>query len=265
MTEPFQRMTLKQLTCFDGFHVVAGITSREDGYSEVPFQSLNMGLHVSDQQDKVIKNRKALGNELNVPLEQWVMGEQVHGTEIKVVSEADKGKGAFKHEDALKGIDGIITNQKDILLTAFYADCVPLLFLEPKSGWIGVAHAGWKGTVHEMVRHMTERLEEQGAQRSNIRLVIGPCISQSHYEVDDRVIEHIAEVYKTQVLKKVNENKFNLDLKELNRQIAINAGILSDNIEVSNYCTYEEDQLFFSHRRDRGQTGRMLAYIGLKG
>ncbi|MFG6148991.1 peptidoglycan editing factor PgeF [Halobacillus sp. B23F22_1] len=265
MTEPFQFKTLKQLTCFNGFDVVAGITSRKDGYSEVPFQSLNMGLHVSDQSHKVIQNRKALGEELSIPLAQWVMGEQVHGTEIKVVAEADKGKGAFQHKDSLKGIDGIITNQKDILLTAFYADCVPLLFLDPKSAWIGVAHAGWKGTVQEMVRHMTERLEEQGTERSDIRLVIGPCISQSHYEVDGRVTSRIGEGYKKQVLKKNNENKFNLDLKELNRQIAINAGILNNNIEVSNYCTYEEEQLFFSHRRDHGRTGRMLAYIGLKG
>ncbi|MCP3026199.1 peptidoglycan editing factor PgeF [Halobacillus sp. A5] len=262
MTEPFQARTLKQLSCFNEDEVTAGITSRNDGYSEVPYQSLNMGLHVSDDHELVIKNRKALAVELDIPLEQWVMGEQVHGVNIHLVSKDDLGKGVFNPEDALKGIDGLLTNEKNILLTAFYADCVPLLFFEPESKWAGIAHAGWKGTVHEIARRMIERLDEQGAERSKIKMVIGPCISRTDYEVDDYVVNHIDDKFKDKVTERTEKNKFKLDLKELNKLIAVDAGMLEENIQVSGYCTYNDSELFFSHRRDSGRTGRMLAYIG---
>ncbi|WP_101843809.1 peptidoglycan editing factor PgeF [Halobacillus sp. Marseille-P3879] len=263
MTEPFQYKTLKQLSCFSDYQVTAGITTRKDGYSEVPFKSLNMGLHVSDESDVVITNRKSLAEELNVPLENWVMGEQVHGTNIRTVTKAEAGRGAYVHGEAINGVDGLITNEKGILLTAFYADCVPLLFIEPESGWIGIAHAGWKGTVNEIARCMAERLAQQGASLSRINLAIGPCISKMNYEVDDHVIKQISTEFQDQVIEKVSENKFKLDLKELNRQIAVKAGISQENIQLSEYCTFNNSDLFFSHRRDQGQTGRMLAYIGL--
>ncbi|MCP3031116.1 peptidoglycan editing factor PgeF [Halobacillus sp. A1] len=264
MTEPFQRKSKKYYTCVEANQVIAGISSREDGYSEVPFSSLNMGLHVSDNEKSVIQNRKALAEELSIPLENWVMGEQVHGTSVAVITPEDKGKGAFSQGSAITGTDGMITNHKDILLTAFYADCVPLLFVEPDSGWIGIAHAGWKGSVHEIARHMVEKLSEQGIAPTQIHLTIGPSISQKNYEVDDHVMSHVKDELKSKVSEQISKNKFKLDLKELNRQIAINAGILNENIRLTNYCTYEDQASFFSHRRDHGQTGRMLAFIGRK-
>ncbi|MFC7061288.1 peptidoglycan editing factor PgeF [Halobacillus seohaensis] len=265
MTEPFQIKSSKQFSCFNQFDVVAGMTSRDDGYSDVPFASLNMGLHVSDESNKVLQNRKSVANELQFPMDDWVMGEQVHGTSVKVVTPAYKGKGAFHHKEAVSGVDGLITKETDILLTAFYADCVPLFFIEPESGWLGIAHAGWKGSVNEMAKKMVDSLIEWNVKPEAIFLTIGPCISQKHYEVDQHVIDHISDVYRPLVSQKTSTNKFNLDLKELNKLIAIDSGILSENIEITNFCTYEEEASFFSHRRDHGQTGRMLAYIGRKG
>ncbi|WP_082234250.1 peptidoglycan editing factor PgeF [Halobacillus massiliensis] len=262
MTEPFQSKTARQHACFLQHNVTAGITTRQSGYSEVPYDSLNMGLHVSDLKESVIKNRRALAEELNLPLSQWVMGEQVHGTQIKVVDHSHKGRGAFSLKKAIGGVDGLITNQKDILLTAFYADCVPLLFLDPSSKWIGVAHAGWKGTVSGMAGAMISKMAEHGAELSTLLMIIGPSISQKHYEVDQRVVNHIPSSYCSQVLTEGSEGKFNLDLKELNRRIAVDNGLSLNNILVSSYCTYDDEHLFYSHRRDQGQTGRMLAYIG---
>ncbi|WP_173916552.1 peptidoglycan editing factor PgeF [Halobacillus sp. Marseille-Q1614] len=262
MTEPFQLKTARQLTCFTKYKVTAGITTRQGGYSEVPYDSLNMGLHVSDLSETVIKNRQALAEELNQPLSHWVMGEQVHGTEVKVADNSHKGQGAFVHDEAIAGVDGLITNQKDILLTAFYADCVPLLFIDSTTGWIGIAHAGWKGTVGGISRAMISKMAEQGADLNSLSMVIGPCISQKNYEVDQRVVDHIPESFRGEVLKQGSQGKFNLDLKELNRSLAIESGLAPKNIAISSYCTYEEESLFFSHRRDQGQTGRMLAFIG---
>ncbi|WP_163530427.1 peptidoglycan editing factor PgeF [Halobacillus ihumii] len=263
MTEPFKHQAMRHLSCLEEYGVKAGITTRQNGYSEMPYDSLNMGLHVGDAEADVLRNRKELANDLGIPLAQWVMGQQVHGTGIHVVKQEDAGRGAFAKEQTIADVDGLITNQKDLLLTAFYADCVPLLFIDPEAEWIGIAHAGWKGTVHDMTERMVNALTSQGASAENMRMVIGPSIGERNYEVDHHVIRHIPEAYKKKVSIPKGSDKYLLDLKELNRQTALDAGLRESHIYKTNLCTYEEDELFYSHRRDHGKTGRMLAYIGL--
>lgn len=265
MVEPFKHDTLRQFKCFhDQKDIIAGITTRQGGHSEAPFQSLNMGLHVPDEEAKVINNREELASELGIPLDRWVMGEQVHGTKIKVIETKDLGKGAFSHSTSLSGVDGLITNQPDVLLTAFYADCVPLLFSDKTAGWVGIAHAGWKGTVRLMAAEMVKQMVEKGCSVENIQMTIGPCIGKAHYEVDERVFEAVPARFQSDTTTKTSLGKYLLDLKHLNRCIAQEAGIKDVNLFTSEYCTYEKDELFFSHRRDQGLTGRMLGYIGLK-
>ncbi|RWZ60683.1 peptidoglycan editing factor PgeF [Halobacillus fulvus] len=263
MKEPFKHESMRQLTCFhDEPTLVAGITTRQGGVSEAPFESLNMGLHVNDSQEVVVANRKLLADEVGIPLDRWVIGEQVHDIRVQEVVPSDFGKGVYNHGEALKGIDGLITNQPDVLLTAFYADCVPLFFYDPTTKWIGVAHAGWKGTVKGMAREMTEQLVKKGASPEDLKMVIGPCITKRHYEVDKRVMDHIPDVYKSKVSERTQDDHFLLDLKELNRLVALDAGLDDENIHISDYCTYEEEALLYSHRRDQGKTGRMLGFIG---
>ncbi|UOR12915.1 peptidoglycan editing factor PgeF [Halobacillus amylolyticus] len=264
MTEPFKHKSPRQMMCLGEYSVTAGITTRQNGYSEVPYDSLNMGLHVEDCKDHVLRNRESLADELQIPLNQWVMAEQVHGTDIHVVKKEDGGRGAFDKNESIANADGLITNQKNLLLAAFYADCVPLLFLDPKTQWIGLAHAGWKGTVHGMAEKMITKLTEQGASLNDIIMVIGPSISQRNYEVDQHVIDHIPEEYKEEVSISKTGNKYLLGLKELNKRLALDTGLNESHIYQTDLCTFEEDKLFYSHRRDHGRTGRMLAYIGLE-
>ncbi|KHE73034.1 peptidoglycan editing factor PgeF [Halobacillus sp. BBL2006] len=265
MVEPFKHETLRQLTCFrEHKNLIAGITTRQGGYSQKPFDSLNMGLHVPDREEIVLENRKELADEIGIPLERWVMGEQVHDKKVNVVTEEDLGKGVFSHTSALAGVDGLITNQPDILLAAFYADCVPLFFCDPLEGWIGVAHAGWKGTVKGMAAAMINELIGQGCSVENIEMIIGPCIGSTHYEVDERVKDGIPQSHHSETIKELGNGKYLLDLKRLNERVALEAGVHSSHIFTSGYCTYEEEALFYSHRRDQGKTGRMLGYIGWK-
>lgn len=263
--EPFQSHSIRQMTCFHSHqHVTAGLTTRQGGHSEAPFDSLNMGLHVSDKKEDVLKNRRALAEEIGIPLSRWVIGEQVHGTEVAAVDQRNAGAGTTSLETAVANVDGLITNEKNLVLGAFYADCVPLYFSDSESGWVGIAHAGWKGTVNGMAGKMIRALQEKGCKLENIQAVIGPSIGRKHYEVDDRVISFIPENYKKECVMSKGKGKYQLDLKVLHQKMMIEEGLKEEHIQMTGFCTYEEDQTFYSHRRDQGRTGRMLGFITLR-
>lgn len=239
-----------------------GFTTRQGGVSKSPFKSFNLGLHVPDDKQDVIYNRKELAEKICISVENWVSGQQIHDTNIKIINDADKGKGAFSYEESISGIDGLITNQKGILCTAFYADCVPLFFFDPESGYIGIAHAGWKGTVNGIGKEMIKRLTEVGIDLHSLRVAVGPCIAKDAYEVDDHVVKNLTTAQKRNTTEKQDDKHYLLDLKKLNVEILLQSGVLRHNIEVTNYCTFRDEEMFFSHRRDHGKTGRMLGFIG---
>lgn len=239
--------------------LVAGMTVRDGGVSHPPFHTLNTGFHVADDPQHVTKNRLLIANQLRFPIECWVLGEQVHGTNIKRVD--SPGPGSTYTLAPLAGVDGLITKEKNVLLAAFYADCVPLFFWDPTSTWIGIAHAGWRGTVKLMAQKMVDTFKEHGADIANPHVVIGPSISKAHYQVDDMVYQEVPVKWRSVVTEYVGDQQFLLDLPYLNELILREAGVKNTHILRTNYCTYR-DALFFSHRRDKQKTGRMLGYIG---
>src|SRR5699024_7775651 len=239
-----------------------GFTTRSGGVSSSPYESFNFGFHVDDWRPYVIKNRQRLAENLSFPLENWVSGEQVHDTNIKIIGEQDKGKGATTNQTSIKGIDGLITNQTGILCTAFYADCAPLYFFDPVTEYIGIAHAGWRGTTNKIAQKMVDTLRYLGVNASNLLAAIGPCISQEYYEIDSRVMHKIDPQYRQNAIKSKGNNRYLLNLKQLNVDILLQSGVLRNNIDVTQYCTFRDNSLFYSHRRENGKTGRMLGYIG---
>lgn len=245
-------------------NLCVGFTTRNGGVSHPPYDTLNMGLHVSDQKDHVLMNRQQVGKQLGFPLENWVQGQQVHQTNIHHITYSDRGRGAFSYMTSISQTDGLITKEKGILCTAVFADCVPIFFFDPKTSYIGIAHAGWKGTVKRIAEQMIIKLKTLGANIADIKVVIGPCISQDNYEVDQRVINHIPDEDRENVAIMTKENKYLLDLKQLNLNILLQSGVLRTNIDITNYCTYRHSDLFYSHRRDHGRTGRMIGFIGYK-
>ncbi|WP_251549077.1 peptidoglycan editing factor PgeF [Neobacillus muris] len=246
--------------------LLAGMTTKHGGTSKGFFQTLNMGFHVGDRIDDVVENRQKLSVLLDFPLNGWVGAEQTHDIVLKKVSRIDRGTGAESYQNAFKGTDGFYTDEPGILLTLCFADCVPLYFAAPKFKMIGLAHAGWKGTVREIARQMVQAWRNEGIPPEEIYIAIGPSICEECYIVDNHVVnlvENILEDVDEKPYNLISDGQYSLNLRQLNRQILLKAGIPVRNILMTGYCTSCHD-LFFSHRKDQGKTGRMLSFIGWK-
>ncbi|WP_226528222.1 peptidoglycan editing factor PgeF [Metabacillus niabensis] len=247
--------------------LTVGFSTKSGGVSTGNFTSLNLGLHVQDQPEDVRENREVLAKSLSFPIKKWVFAEQVHSNRIMKVSKSSCGKGRLSYEDGLTACDGVYTTEKGVMLSLCFADCVPLYFIAPKHSLIGVAHAGWKGTVKDIAGKMVKKWRlNEGVDADDIYVAIGPSIGDCCYVVDDQVISSIDKRvldYKPIPYKPLANGKYQLDLKLLNEYYLRNAGILKENVLVSDLCTSCEKELFFSHRRDDGKTGRMLSFIGI--
>ena len=222
-----------------------------------------MDLQNRTEKKKVLNDRKRMSEKLGIPLANWIGGRQSHGTNIEIVGKDDSGKGSVSLQNALKSTDGIITKDKNILLTAYFADCVPIYFFDPVKNIIGIVHAGWRGTIQKITKKMVEKFTELGAIPSELLVVIGPCISRQSYEVSKDIIQRIDREYREKTMVETEDNRFFLDLKKLNVEILLQSGVLRHNIDMTSFCTYSNNDLFFSYRRDKGKTGRMLGYIGM--
>nr|WP_235945814.1 peptidoglycan editing factor PgeF [Saccharibacillus alkalitolerans] len=253
----------------------AGFTGRSGGVSEGFRASLNCALHVGDDPASVAENRARVAEAAGFRFEDWTSGEQVHQAEVAIVTEKDRGRGRLDRESAFQDTDGLLTNVPGILLTSFYADCVPLYFFDPIQRVVGLAHAGWKGTVAEIGRRMVEKMAgHYGSLPEDILGAIGPCIGESRYEVDGAVLDKVRVLLEkdsgndssslSDFSKDLGGGKALLNLKELNRHIMIRSGIRPENIQRTSWCTSSRTDLFFSHRQENGRTGRMASWIGLK-
>lgn len=273
MTEPFvlekeQALSLQSWKKQQP-NLVVGFTTKNGGVSEGHFNTLNMGLHVKDTIDAVCHNKEIVAELLNMPTENWVGCDQTHEDNIVKVEESHKGNGVYSYDTALSGTDGIYTDREGILLTLCFADCVPLYFFAPDHSIVGIAHAGWKGTVRNIAGKMINLLKAEGVNVDSILTAIGPSISAEAYVVDDYIVNKVKEalplVQQDKYMKEISEGQFELDLKMVNYELLLQAGVKEENILCSSFCTSEEDSLFYSHRRDQGKTGRMMSFIGLKG
>jgi YfiH family protein len=251
----------------------AGFSSRLGGSSVAPFESLNCGLHVADSDKAVIFNRERIAEVVGLPIDSWIYAEQVHGCEVERVTQEDMGKGIRSRETAIQAKDAFVTQSPNVCLAALFADCVPLYFYDPVHQAIGLAHAGWKGTVQQIAAvTLSVMQQDYGSEPHQVFAAIGPSIGLCCFEVNEVVMNKVWELFGREwlgdkpdkPLYQVKENgKFMVNLQEINRQIMIKAGILPSHIEVTQLCTSCHTDLFFSHRKENGNTGRMVAWIGL--
>lgn len=246
------------------YQVFAGITTRLGGVSSKPYESLNVGFHVGDSDSAVKQNRSLLARKLSIPLNRWVVGEQPHQTAIHRVTQNEAGNGAEELSTAIQAVDGLYTDIPNLLLVSLYADCVPLYFFAEKHRLIGIAHAGWRGTVGKIGSKMLQVWKNQGVALSEIKVLIGPSIRGCCYEVDDTVMSYVNQLQLSDhCAVTMPHQRYLLDLSRLNKQLLMAAGLREDAITMATDCTSCRNDLYFSHRKENGKTGRMMAFIAL--
>lgn len=241
-------------------------TSRHGGTSEGDFYSLNLGMNTNDNISNVKINYQIVADTLDTDINNFVLSDQVHKCNIKIVNENDRGKGIVKERD-YKEIDGLITNNKNIVLSTVYADCVPIFYLDVVKKVIALAHAGWRGTVNKIAgKIIDEMVINFESNPKDIYVGIGPSIGSCCYEVDENVITKFKKNFNNSndFIKKTSKNKWALDLWHANYSLLLEKGVLKNNITCSGLCTSCNVDSFFSYRKENGNTGRMGAFIMLK-
>lgn len=269
----FRKEEIKGLTFFtvpffrDINIVTHGFTTRVGGNSQTPYQSLNMGYTVGDNSIMVLENRKLVAKALEFPIENLVAAKQIHQDKIAIVTQKDAGKGALTYVDALDDTDALITAEKNIPLSTYYADCVPIFILDPIAPAIGLAHAGWKGTVLKIgAKTIAKMTEAFGTKAKNCWVAIGPSIGPCCYQVDETVWRNFQNNFLNggSFFQNSIPGHWQLNLWEANKFCLIEEGVPKNQIISSNICTACNTNLFFSHRKEKGLTGRMAAFMMLK-
>ncbi len=250
--------------------IVHGMNTRLGGVSSGVYASMNMGWGLGDEPENVRENYRRFAAVLGFPAESYTFSDQVHQTKIAHITKADAGNGfLFPKKEELKGVDGLLTKERGAALTIFSADCVPLLFYDPKQRVIGAAHSGWRGTVQdiggEMIRQMTEHY---GCRPEDILVGLGACISKENFEVGEDVKKEFEKNGKYDILSEVfspkGNGKYLLDLRSYIAFALKSKGVLPEHMEIATECTYGQPELFFSHRRSGLQRGSHISVIYLK-
>ncbi len=245
--------------------VVHGFTTRLGGVSSGECSSLNLGFNRKDERQNIEENYKRIADALGIQCENMVLSRQVHDNKVREVSEADKGKGIYREND-LEGYDGLMTNIPNIALVTFYADCVPIFFLDPMKRAIAVSHSGWRGTVKEIGAETLERMKNRfGCHPGDMEIAIGPSIGSCCFEVGEEVVQAFVQPlpWSKKYCCKTGVDKWHIHLQEIIRQSLLNAGAREERINVSGICTKCNNEIFYSHRGDHGKTGSLAAIMQL--
>jgi len=247
-----------------------GFSTRKGGVSKEHLASLNLSFSVEDAKENVLENFRRIGERFGKTPEDFVLSKQSHETKVLKVGTKDRGKGITKDRD-YEGIDALITDEKGIILSCFSADCVPILFYDPVHKAVGACHSGWRGTKGKILQNVVEEMRQHfSSNPAEILVAIGPSICKEQYVVSEDLALSFLEDYPdlgedtASPIQRISKDKFQLDLWDLNRRIALNCGIKEENISISGYCTMENPELFFSHRYSQGKRGLQGAFICLQ-
>ncbi len=242
-------------------------TTRLGGCSKEHLSSLNLSFTRGDEKEAVKENYRRLAKALGVEYDSFVFSHQTHTTNVIRVSKADAGNGLIC-EQKYTDIDGLITNEPGITLTTFYADCVPLYFVDPVHKAIGLSHSGWRGTVGRMGKVTLEAMHREfGTQPKDVICAIGPSICQDCYEISEDVATEFQKEFagkEQEILIDKKNGKYQLDLWKANEIVLLEAGIQKENLAVTNICTCCNSKLLFSHRATQGKRGNLAAVLALK-
>lgn len=240
-----------------------GFSTRLGGVSQGVWASMNISVTRGDDPQAVAKNRRRIASAIGVDERKMVYSSQTHTANVAAVTEENLGK-------SLPETDGMITNVPGLCLVTFYADCVPLYFVDPVGKAIGLSHSGWRGTVRKMANVTVRRMQEVfGSNPGDIIAAVGPSICQDCYEVDLDVIRQFQENYMEEdwesLYYRKENGKYQLNLWKANELNLLEAGIQKKNMAITNVCTCCNPEVMFSHRVMGTDRGNLSALLALKG
>lgn len=258
-------------------------STRMGGVSEGIWGTMNLSFQRGDNPEHVLENFKRIGEVLGISPDDMVTSRQTHTTNIRLVTQADRGKGVVTPLD-YEDIDGLMTNEKGIALVTSYADCVPLYFVDVTHHAIGLAHSGWRGTVGRMGMKMVEAMAAQfGTRHEDLYAAIGPSICQACYEVSEDVADEFKSLEKDnqEIIQEIlgsgcycgngkivedgkAPGKYQLDLWLANAVILRMAGIPLSQLAITDICTCHNPEYLFSHRASNGKRGNLCAFLMLE-
>jgi len=233
-----------------------GFPERTGGLSKDRRSSLNLGYRWGDDESVVEDNRRLVAEHVGYAPEDLVVTKHVHGTAVWTVGEPLPDPPEF---------DGLVADRSRVVLGAFAADCVPLVFGDPSARVCGAAHAGWRGTVAGAAKNVVEAMASRGADRAAIRVALGPCIGPCCFEVGDEVVAEFHEAFgDVEGLVVPGPRRQHVDLRIANRIQLEGAGLLPAHIDSDPPCTRCHPERFFSYRRDGFLGGVHMGFIGLR-
>ena len=243
-------------------------TTRMGGVSKDIYTSMNLSYSRGDDKGAVDENYKRIAAVFHSSPNQIVCSDQTHTTNVRLVTGNDCGKGVTKQKD-YTDIDGLITDEPGIILATFYADCVPLFFIDTEHKAIGLSHSGWRGTISRMGACTLQAMKDAfGTKPEAVKAAIGPSICQDCYEVSEDVAVQFKELFancpKEILMPGKEKGKYQLNLWEANRRILIQEGILPENLSVTDICTCCNPHYLFSHRASNGKRGNLAAMMELR-
>ncbi len=241
-------------------------STRLGGVSQGEFTSMNLSFGRGDSDENVTENYKRFCLAAGFDYESLTASAQVHETVVRKVTAENRGVGIYKPRD-MHSVDALVTNDPQVTLVTYYADCTPVFFVDPKNRAIGLAHAGWRGTVGEISRKVVEKMTEEFSTNPNdLVCAIGPVISKCCYEVSADCAGEFATLFGKDspvIILTEKEDKFMIDLALANKLILMNAGVKEDNIVFSDLCTQCNSDLLWSHRATAGKRGTMSAFMSI--
>ncbi|MHA6259128.1 peptidoglycan editing factor PgeF [Sporosarcina sp. CAU 1771] len=249
---------MKTVLYLDNDTFVSGITLKD----KIEPEQNNMALHVCLNPESVLNNRKKLALSLDHSIDDFVLANQTHSANFHKVSSLDKGKGARNKNTAIADVDALYTYEPNIVLGAFTADCVPVMFHNKVNGLIGVIHSGWQGTVKEITHKLFTHLTEvERCNPADFQVQIGPALSQEKFEVDEDVYKQFDDLGYAEEYMHFNETtkKYHIDNQQTVKKQCELAGVPANQITIDLKCTYIDPD-GFSYREDR-KFGRHLAFI----
>ena len=250
------------------------MSMRAGGVSEGDLWSMNLSFSRGDKKENVEENYRRIAGILGCRREDFVCSDQTHTTNIRRVTAADRGKGVVRPRD-YSDVDGLITDERGIVLSTFYADCVPLLFVDPVRRAVGLSHSGWRGSVQMMGAKTVAAMQEAfGSRAEDLIVGIGPSICRDCYEVSEDVAEAVRTLFAqkdfaglpirlSDALEEKGSGKYQLDLWKVNEAVCLSAGILQEHISVTDVCTCCNPDRLFSHRASGGKRGNLGMFVML--